>query len=63
VSLSYDLPKVAVGKVGFNRIRVYVTGRNLFTFSKWKNGLDPELDDQYDIPLQKEYVFGLTIDL
>ena len=63
ISLSYDLPKAMIGKVGFNRIRLYVTGRNLFTFSKWKNNLDPELDDQYDIPLQKEYVFGLTIDL
>jgi TonB-linked SusC/RagA family outer membrane protein len=63
ISLSYDLPKNVIGKIGLNRIRLYVTGRNLHTFTKWKNDLDPELDDQYDIPLQKEYVLGLTIDL
>jgi hypothetical protein len=60
VSLSYDLPKRIIQKVGLDRLRVFITGRNLATFTKW-NGLDPELDDQRNIPLQKEYVFGLNL--
>jgi TonB-linked SusC/RagA family outer membrane protein len=63
VSLSYDFSKNLIGKIGFNSLRVYVTGRNLLTFTKW-SGLDPELVDQSaqrNIPMQKELVFGLSL--
>jgi len=63
VSLSYDLPKSMLGKIGLSKVKVYVTGRNLLTFTKW-DGLDPELSDegsQREIPMQKEYVFGLSM--
>jgi TonB-linked SusC/RagA family outer membrane protein len=62
VSLAYDLPKSAIGKIRLSNMRLYVTGRNLLTFTKW-SGLDPELvdqDAQRDIPMQKELVFGLN---
>jgi hypothetical protein len=63
VSLSYDLPKSLLSKIGVSKVKVFVTGRNLLTFTKW-SGLDPELtdeDSQRDIPMQKEYVFGLSL--
>ena len=63
VSLSYDLPKSLIGKVGLNKLRLYVTGRNLFTITQWP-GMDPDLTDikgQQKIPMQKEYVFGLSL--
>jgi TonB-linked SusC/RagA family outer membrane protein len=60
VSLAYDLPANALSKLRLDRLRLYFTGRNLYTITKWR-GLDPELDDQEAIPLQKEYVFGLTL--
>lgn len=60
VSLSYDFPKNMIKKVGLDNLRLFVTGRNLFTFTKW-TGMDPELDDQRNIPLQKEFVFGLNL--
>ena len=62
LSLSYNIPKTAISKIGLSNLRVYVTGRNLYTFTKW-SGLDPELvdqDAQRDIPMQKELVFGLS---
>ena len=62
VSLAYDLPKNAISKIGLSNVRVYVSGRNLLTFTKW-SGLDPELvdqDAQRNIPMQKELIFGLT---
>lgn len=43
-------------------LKLYFTGRNLFTFTSWE-GLDPELNSQRAIPLQKEYVFGLNFTL
>jgi hypothetical protein len=63
VSLSYDLPKTAVSKIGLSRLKVYITGRNLLTFTKW-TGMDPDLTDeqaQQRIPMQKEYVFGMSL--
>jgi len=62
VSLAYDLPKNAISKIGLSNVKVYVSGRNLLTFTKW-SGLDPELVDQSaqrNIPMQKELIFGLT---
>ncbi len=62
VSLAYELPKNAVSRIGLSNIKVYVSGRNLLTFTKW-SGLDPELvdqDAQRNIPMQKEYVIGLS---
>lgn len=60
VSLSYDFPLSLLGRLGLNKLKLYVTGRNLFTFTEWR-GLDPELADQEAIPLQKEFVFGLNL--
>ena len=60
VTLSYDIQKRIIQKIGLDRLRLFITGHNLYTFTKW-HGLDPELDDQRNIPLQKEYVFGLNV--
>ena len=62
VSLSYDIPKNAISRIGLSNIKVYVSGRNLLTFTQW-SGLDPELvdqDAQRNIPMQKELIFGLS---
>ena len=60
ISFSYDLPKNIIKKIGFDNLRLFFTGRNQFTFTKWK-GVDPELQDQRNIPMQKEFVFGLNL--
>jgi len=62
ITLSYDFPVTLIQKIGGKRLTVYATGRNLFTYTKWR-GLDPELNDQRSIPLQREIVFGLQIGL
>ncbi len=62
VSLAYELPKNAISKIGLSNVKVYVSGRNLLTFTQW-SGLDPELVDQTaqrNIPMQKEFIFGLN---
>lgn len=62
-SFSYDLPQSLIGRAGISRLRVYLTGRNLVTITKW-TGMDPDLFDpnsQRSIPMQKEYVFGLSL--
>ncbi len=61
VSLGYTLPFSFVNQIGLNRMRVFMSGRNLHTFTSY-NGLDPELDFQQQAPLQREFTFGVNID-
>lgn len=61
VTLSYDMPTKILDKIGLGRATVYFTGRNLATITSWKE-TDPELDSgRGTIPLQKEFVFGITL--
>lgn len=41
VQLGYTLPKLVMDKIKMNRIRIYMSGENMFTLTKAKN-LDPE---------------------
>jgi hypothetical protein len=69
LTLSYDLPARWLERIKMNRLRIYFTGRNLMTFTKF-GGMDPELGDGTynpsgnsisDTPLQKEFTFGINI--
>ncbi len=42
LQIGYTLPKSIINKLGLERLRVYVQGQNLFTFTNY-SGLDPEL--------------------
>ncbi len=62
LSISYNLPAKVLTKLNMASLKVYVTGRNLATFTKYK-GLDPELSNNYGLPLQRDLLIGLTIGL
>jgi hypothetical protein len=61
ISLSYRFPQTKIFGV-LNNIRIFATGRNLYTLTKW-SGLDPELNNQRSTPLQREYIFGIDLGL
>ena len=62
ITLSYNFNDDWFGKTGITGLRLYATGRNLFTVTDWE-GLDPELSNQQSVPLQKEFVLGLNFSL
>lgn len=64
VEVGYTLPKTIVNKIRFNSIRVYLTGTNLLTFSKFKLW-DPEVrsHDGSFYPLTKAVTVGLNVSL
>lgn len=62
ISLSYQFPSTVLSRLGLSRLKLYIDARNLFTITKW-TGLDPELTNQAGIPLQKEYLLGMNIEL
>jgi len=75
LSLGYTLPSTIAKKISVDRIRVYFTGINLLTFTKY-TGYDPEssYDNNgnsniqkgiafYSAPPAKTYMIGINIDL
>lgn len=62
IMLSYDFSDGLLKRTGLSKFRIYVETRNPFTITKW-SGLDPELDSQGGIPLQKEFLIGASISL
>lgn len=59
VTLSYNLPKTVLDKVKFDSASMYVSVRNLYTFTKWE-GLDPESNNA---PLPRIFSLGFRFSL
>ena len=66
VSLAYSLPKSLIQKLTLNNVKVYVSGKNLATWTGW-HGWDPEHASggraSQNGPLIKSWVLGLQISL
>ena len=75
LALGYNLPTSAVDKVGLSAVRLYVSGQNLITFTKYR-GYDPEVNyrgtgsangnknlgyDYASYPNAKSYTFGVRV--
>lgn len=69
VTLGYTLPKNLTEKWGMSRLRVYVSGSNLFIITNY-SGYDPEVDVQTGLtcgmdynryPRSRSYGFGLNL--
>lgn len=60
ISLAYDIPDNILQGYSIDKLRLFFTARNAFTFTKWR-GLDPELSSQRQAPMQREFVVGLNL--
>jgi len=67
VSLGYTLPANLTKRAGISRLRIFVTGDNLYEFSAIKKYIDPEAVNQgssaWAYPFQRKYAIGLNLDL
>ncbi|WP_065762457.1 SusC/RagA family TonB-linked outer membrane protein [Runella slithyformis] len=65
ISLSYDLPTSLLSKVKISRAQFFVTGMNLWEFSKIRKPLDPEsifsTDGAIEYPMQRVFTLGTNI--
>ena len=59
VSIAYNLPPTAVQRIHLKSMRIFVSTRNLATFTQWP-GWDPESGN---IPMPRTYTLGLNITL
>ena len=72
VALGYSLPQDVLDRLGMSRVRVYVSGLNLLTFTDYR-GYDPESSDDsaisntnsgttfYSAPQPRVYTLGLNL--
>ncbi|TKG94252.1 SusC/RagA family TonB-linked outer membrane protein [Puteibacter caeruleilacunae] len=64
ITLGYTLPKATLARTPFSRLRVYVSGQNLLTFSKMPDGIDPLIPNgsQGNIyPIAVSYTMGVNV--
>jgi TonB-linked SusC/RagA family outer membrane protein len=61
LTLGYTLPKSILRKVRAENFRIYVSGRNLWTYSKIDD-YDPERDGAISSPMNKVIVGGINLD-
>lgn len=62
ITLGYTLPKAFTSRFGVSGLRLYATGRNLFTFSK-VDDYDVERGGSLINPMTKLVVWGVSINL
>lgn len=60
ITLSYNLPKNLIGNAGIEKVKVYGSLKNFFTFSGIDN-YDPERGGAFTFPLAKQLVVGVNI--
>jgi hypothetical protein len=66
LELGYTIPQAVVNRFGLTRLRVFVTGTNLFTIDNTKKfGLDPEVSSNGGLvyPQQKVVTAGFNLSL
>lgn len=61
ITLSYNLPKSPLTKVGIESVKLYGSMKNYFTFSSIDN-YDPERGGPITFPLAKQLVFGVNVE-
>ena len=68
VQIGYTLPINVTQKISIDKVRFYVSGENLFTWTNY-SGIDPEFSssllssgvDSWIYPFTKSYVFGVQV--
>jgi hypothetical protein len=70
IQIGYNLPSDFLNKNGIERLRVYLQGSNVLTFTNY-SGVDPELTgtstafgiDEGAYPSPRQYIFGINLTL
>lgn len=70
ITLGYTFPKKIINKIGLSKLRLYATGNNLLTWTKY-TGFDPEVSTMSDAmtpgvdfgayPRSRSFVFGINV--
>jgi len=57
VTLSYNLPQITLENIGLSELQLYVSGKNLVTWTDWA-GWDPEVGGD-NTPVMRSFILGI----
>ncbi len=60
LQLGYSLPESLANRLSIAKLRIYLAGENLLTFTKYP-GLDPEIGSTTNYPSMRQYSLGLNL--
>ncbi len=62
LQIGYNISKQALKNIGISNARLYMSGENLHTFSKYEKGWDPEVNGTGEFyPIMSTYTLGIDI--
>ncbi|PWJ59574.1 TonB-linked SusC/RagA family outer membrane protein [Dyadobacter jejuensis] len=63
ITLNYDIPQGVLERIGLSRAQIFVSGMNLFEFSKIRKPLDPETiqTPTIEYPMQRIGTLGINL--
>lgn len=61
VTLGYTIPEKILRKINISRLRVYLVGENLFTFTNMIKSFDPETMNNSTYPINRKIALGLNL--
>ena len=61
ITLGYNVPQSFLKKAGISKLRLYVTGENLFTWTDLISSFDPETLNNMTYPITKKVSVGLNL--
>lgn len=66
LQIGYTLPQITTKKIGIEKVRFYLSGENVFTFTNYRPGWDPEINtvgNGFFYPILKTYSIGVNINI
>lgn len=64
LQIGYTLPQNLLNKVKVSKVRIYLSGQDIFEIHHVKGGWDPESSDTgFNYPFQRMYSFGIDVTL
>lgn len=61
ITLGYTIPQILLRKAGISRLRIYLQGENLLTFTPLIDSFDPETINNMTYPISKKVAVGLNL--
>lgn len=61
ITFGYDVPRRVLRYCGLSKLRLYVTGENLLTFTRLIDGYDPETLNNLTYPITRKVAVGLNL--
>lgn len=60
--IGYNLPESFLDQTGMSKLRIYLSGENLHTFSNYRQGWDPEISTDGEFyPIYTTYTLGVNL--